>query len=53
MKYNVVSCTSCQHDITRKEKGYLTNGQLSVIPNISEMLKIMIMIDQRMVGQTF
>jgi hypothetical protein len=52
MKYNTVSCTSCHHDITRKEKGHLTNGKLSVIPNISEILKIVTMNDQNMVGQT-
>jgi hypothetical protein len=52
MKYNIVGCTSCHHDIIGKEKGHLTTGKLSVIPNISEMLKIVTMIDQSMVGQT-
>ena len=52
MKYNIVSCTSCHHDIIRKEKGHLTTGQLSVIPNISKMLMIVTMIDHSMVGQT-
>jgi hypothetical protein len=52
MKYNIVSCTSCHHDITRKEMGHLTNGQLSVIPNISEIPKTVTMNNQSMVGQT-
>jgi len=31
--------------------GHLTNGQLPIIPNISETLKIVTMIDHSMVGQ--
>ena len=52
MKYNIVSCTSCHHDIKRKEKGHLTTGQFSVIPNISEMLMIVTMNDHSMACQT-
>ena len=52
MKYSIVSCTSYHHDITRKKKGHLTAGQLSVIHNKSERAEVVTMIDHSMVVQT-